>query len=677
MGRWRGVAVGMLVGGVAALAPALATAAAYHVYACHSPDGGVAPIDGWVGSTSGPDVYALDECAAPGAGALRAVMDGVVAQPADASGADWAFATAPNLTLAAATLYRHDALPGGAGPAASYITFLSAPNPVYDVADVFDSCQASAGCASRGSGGGGFDPGSAVVAPAGNVAGASSLFAGVFCGGAPGASCPPASGYAAEVDLYAADLTLNDAVAPTAANVGGPLAAGVPLTGSANIWFEADDHGSGVYAATMTVDGKPVTTKVLDDNGGECRPLGLTSDGRRDFLYQVPCRTSTHGDLTLDTSTLTDGSHALAVTVDDAAGNSAGVWSGTIATRNAPVGGQPEIAGVLAQGQRLVANPGTWSPAATAYAYQWLSCPGPAAAGCQPIAGAVGQQYIPVVADDYKRLAVDVTASDTGGSTTVRSAAVGPIADLSAATTGAGSVTAQSGGLTGAHPAAGAGHVANGSGGCAAAGARLTASFGPRAVGRVGLGRGGTVRGILTCSGHPVAGAAVELSIVRPGDQGPGTAVSVRTGQDGGYAYSLGPGPSRVVTLSYRAFADAAAPAAQARARLDVVPPISLSIRPRRVRNGQTIVYAGRVLGGYIPAGGLPLDVQYRDGRRWRTFDQTRARAADGRYVYRYTFRRTTIPIVYTFRVLIAPTGVAGYPYASAVSRPRSVRVDP
>ena len=674
MGRWRGAAVAAVVGGLVALGPAAATAARYHVYACHSPHGGIAPIDGWVGSTSGPYGFALDNCGGQDTRALTAALDGQIAQPADASGAEWAFTTAPNLTLAAATLYRHYALPGGFGPTASYITFLAAPNPVYDLADVFDSCQASAGCGSRGTGGGVFDPSNYVLAPTSHVGGASNLYLGVFCGGAPGASCPAAAGWAAQADLYAADLTLDDAVAPVASNVGGPLAAGVPLTGSANIWFAASDQGSGVYAATMSIDGKPVTTKVLDDNGGECRPVGEASDGLRDFLYQVPCRTSTHGDLNLDTSTLADGTHTLAVTVDDAAGNAAGVWSGTITTRNAPVGGQPQITGVLAQGQRLVANPGTWSPAATAYAYQWLRCPG-TATGCQPIAGAVGQQYITVVADDYKLLAVDVTASDTGGSTTARSPAVGPIADLSAATTGAGSVTAQSGGLTGAHPGGGAGHVANGAGGCAVA--RLTASFGSRAVGRVGLGRGATLRGTLACSGRPVVGAAVDLSIVRPGDQGPPATASVRTGQDGGYAYTLGAGPSRVVTLTYLAFADAPAPSATAKARLEVAPPISLTIRPRRVRNGQTITYAGRVLGGYIPAGGLPLDVQYRDGRRWRTFDQTRARAPDGRYVYRYTFRRTTIPIVYTFRVLIPPTGVAGYPYASAASRPRAVRVDP
>jgi hypothetical protein len=675
MGRWRGAVVGLLVGALAALAPAAATATRYHVYACHSPDGLVAPIDGWVGSTSSPYEYALDDCAGQTTRSLTAAMDGQVPQPANASGAEWAFTAAPDLTLAAATLYRHDALPGGADAGASYVTFLAAPNPVYDLADVFDSCQASAGCSSRGTGGGGFDPSNYVLAPASHLAGGGRLFVGVFCGGAPGASCPTASGYAAQADLYAADLTLDDAVAPVASNVGGPLVAGIPLTGSANIWFAAADRGSGVYSARLSVDGHPVTAKVLDDNGGACRTLGEASDGLRDYLNQVPCRTSTHGDLNLDTGTLADGPHALAVTVEDAAGNVSGVYSGTITTRNAPRGGEPQVTGVLAQGQRLVADPGTWSPAATSFAYQWLRCV-PTGGGCQPIAGAVGQEYLPVAGDDYQLLAVEVTASDTGGSTTVRSAAVGPIADLSASSTGVGGVTAQSGGLTGAAGRSpGVGHVANGTGGCAAA--RLTASFGRGQVARVRLGRGAVLHGTLACSGHGVAGAAIEVSIARPGDHGAPTTANVSTAPDGSFTVGLGPGPSRELTLTYRAFADATAASASAWARLEVTPAVSLSIRPARVRNGQTITYSGQVSGGYIPAAGLPLEVQYRDGRRWRTFDQTRARARDGRFAYRYTFRRTTVPIVYTFRVVIPASGVAGYPYVSTASRPRSVRVNP
>jgi hypothetical protein len=128
--------------------------------------------------------------------------------------------------------------------------------------------------------------------------------------------------------------------------------------------------------------------------------------------------------------------------------------------------------------------------------------------------------------------------------------------------------------------------------------------------------------------------------------------------------------------VSYRAFSDDARPAAEADARLRVIPRITLRIRPEHTRNGRTITYSGRVEGGYIPAGGLALNVQYLDIDRWRTFDETVARARDGRFVYRYTFRRTTRPVTYTFRVALPPTGVSGYPYQPGASPPRSVRVD-
>jgi hypothetical protein len=50
---------------------------------------------------------------------------------------------------------------------------------------------------------------------------------------------------------------------------------------------------------------------------------------------------------------------------------------------------------------------------------------------------------------------------------------------------------------------------------------------------------------------------------------------------------------------------------------------------------------------------------------------------ADGRFLYRYTFKRTTQSITYTFRIAIPSSGVAGYPYQPAVSPARSVHVDP
>jgi hypothetical protein len=225
------------------------------------------------------------------------------------------------------------------------------------------------------------------------------------------------------------------------------------------------------------------------------------------------------------------------------------------------------------------------------------------------------------------------------------------------------------------HTRAGASHVPNGSGACPTAHLAVGFASGTRA--RTRVNRSATLHGRLDCAGHPIAGAAVDLTMTPAAGRGAAAAVQLRTGADGTLAYTVPPGPSRRLTFSYRAFSDDATPSASAVAELLVAPEVALSITPRRTRNGRSITYRGRVYGGYIPARGLPLDVQYRDGHRWRTFDQVTAHAPDGRFVYHYRFKRTTVPIVYRFRVAIPAAGVSGYPYAPAASRERSVRVDP
>jgi hypothetical protein len=104
---------------------------------------------------------------------------------------------------------------------------------------------------------------------------------------------------------------------------------------------------------------------------------------------------------------------------------------------------------------------------------------------------------------------------------------------------------------------------------------------------------------------------------------------------------------------------------------------VSLTITPGRTTNGHTITFAGHVSGGYIARGGLPLNIEYREGDRWMVYDEVRASASTGRFVYHYTFERTTESITYTFRVAIPATGVSGYPFAPAASPARSVHVDP
>ncbi|MCA1690307.1 MAG: hypothetical protein LC720_07740, partial [Actinobacteria bacterium] len=406
-----------------------------------------------------------------------------------------------------------------------------------------------------------------------------------------GQACPPAPGYAAEADLYAADLTLVDVQPPDWDNLGGQLVTGGgPLTGSAQVWFRGFDRESGVYGETLSVDGSPVLSRVLDDNAGRCRVVGQATDGLRDFLGQQPCPTAASADMTLDTGQFRDGSHAVGISVDDAAGNVAVVWRGTITTRNAPQGGAPDVTGRLVQGQRLTVAPGNWYPAASSFTYQWLRCDTDPTS-CQAIGGAVDQSYVPVAADVSRRLAVDVTAVNAAGSTTIRTAPLGPVADPSGTTAGApGSVQAQSGGLapagagagkpgagptgtgTGAGAGAGAGagvgagggnaaaggglggggagHAANGSPTCSAP--HLTAAFGTGAVGHVGLPGGAVLRGSLDCAGRPVRAATIVVTSVRSAGGGGPVGSAVRTGEDGRFAFAVPPGPSRQLSLTYR-----------------------------------------------------------------------------------------------------------------------------
>jgi hypothetical protein len=191
------------------------------------------------------------------------------------------------------------------------------------------------------------------------------------------------------------------------------------------------------------------------------------------------------------------------------------------------------------------------------------------------------------------------------------------------------------------------------------------------------VGRSAVLRGRLRCGGRAVTGATLDLAITPAAGAGTARAVHVRTGAGGSFAYPLAAGPSRRIGVSYRAFSDDRSPSATASATLLVRPTISLTITPTRTTNGHTITFSGAVSGGREPAAGLPLDLEYREGSRWMIYDTVMAQPGDGRFTYRYTFRRTTESITYKFRVAIASDGVSGYPYQPAASPARSVHVDP
>ncbi len=98
----------------------------------------------------------------------------------------------------------------------------------------------------------------------------------------------------------------------------------------------------------------------------------------------------------------------------------------------------------------------------------------------------------------------------------------------------------------------------------------------------------------------------------------------------------------------------------------------SVRVSRRRVRNGQTVTFSGRVRGLPVPAEGKLVEVQVRFTDRWQTFRTTRSDAS-GQWSSRYRFQRTRGVQRYRFRIRLPKEG--GYPFETSVSRKLEVVV--
>lgn len=81
---------------------------------------------------------------------------------------------------------------------------------------------------------------------------------------------------------------------------------------------------------------------------------------------------------------------------------------------------RPVVEGEAKVGEALTADPGTWNPEATSYAYQWQRCDFDAL-NCVNVAGAAGQTYGVRSVDIGYRMRVQVTARNAQGSGTATS----------------------------------------------------------------------------------------------------------------------------------------------------------------------------------------------------------------------------------------------------------------
>jgi len=328
MGRaFKGIcaAVSTVAVAVCLVLAAGARAGEYHVYSCRTPSGASAPTDGWSGSVTGAyDNYTYDTCASDGA--LTAAIGDLTTHIADLDQATWTFSVPAGDEMVGATLWRAGDADGGVAPNSTYEFWLS--GPANESLDTFDHCRYQSGCLD-----GLGDPqqpmsiANRVIVPAVNLG--PHLYSNAACGGDSGFKCESAKGdannYAAVVNLYAADVTLEQTAGPTASNVGGELATAPTVSGMSDVTFNASDPGAGVWETTFNVDGKVVQSTVPDEDGGRCKNVGQTVDGLPAFLYLQPCPPAESVDVPFDTTAVSNGAHHLVVSVIDPAGNSAPV----------------------------------------------------------------------------------------------------------------------------------------------------------------------------------------------------------------------------------------------------------------------------------------------------------------------------------------------------------------
>ncbi|HSZ69113.1 MAG TPA: carboxypeptidase-like regulatory domain-containing protein [Solirubrobacteraceae bacterium] len=520
-------------------------------------------------------------------------------------------------------------------------------------------------------------------------------------------------------------LTLQDNTPPTISSATGPLASAATsnatVSGTQELSFAGSDTDSGLLSAKLTLTpqaGGAAVTHTFDFSG-ECA---------YDSWNACPIKQAVSG-YPLDSTTLKDGTYTVDLALTDAAGNTTTNTLGSITTRNAPTNtALPTMtASELVVGVPVGSLPGSWSAPSGAgsisYSYQWQDCDSHGE-HCTSIGDAQGASYTPVASDVGHTLRMLLTATDSDGSSTqatAPSAVVAPAQGSLGAGPGPGGSGSGSGNSGGSSGATGTGSSSNnsasnnasssgdgsGSGASGAgspgtgstvgsAGVSAGASNGPglpngvgasesaqltlgdqRVISRSFARRVFKVSGRLrAATGEPIAGATLAILAQAQESTASRVVAHARTRANGTFTVKVPAGPSRTVTVAYRAFSANAAYAAQARVKESVAAGVRLSIAPVQVSAAGEIVLTGQVFGP-VPAQGALVELLVHYKGRWvpipasHTEGATRRTDASGHFVVAYKFQGATGR--FPFRAVV-PGGQAGLPYTRGYSDTVDVR---
>jgi hypothetical protein len=320
------------------LAASCAYAGSWMEVSCVNPSQSAAPSEGWT-SFAGGGGYGSNNSTSCGPGSPMFAILSTDAAVGVGANETLQYAPPGGSTLIGGSvdvsLYADGYGYGASGTAVAYT-----PEYAYNGSNVFYQCASGLPPCANGS----YDFSGVLGIPSGR---GGDLYLSAGCGGQPeaGRVCNEggSEGAWSLVRLWWANLLLSNEATPTAGSVGGTLLS-PNAAGTAELTLNAADPGGpGVYLVIVQIDGKTVYSGTPNSNGGKCVPVG-SSGGALMFDYSQPCPASESVDLPINTTTLADGQHTLKVTVQDAAGNSAVGYDGTISTKqpsNNPLGAQP------------------------------------------------------------------------------------------------------------------------------------------------------------------------------------------------------------------------------------------------------------------------------------------------------------------------------------------------
>jgi hypothetical protein len=197
---------------------------------------------------------------------------------------------------------------------------------------------------------------------------------------------------------------------------------------------------------------------------------------------------------------------------------------------------------------------------------------------------------------------------------------------------------------------------------------REVATFEPSA--RLALGREVKIGGHLeNRDGQPLANAEVQVlsrSATSP-EQGAGV---VRTDAQGNFAYTTQAKATSTLRFVYQGSPVTLPTASEV--SLFVPAESTIRARPRRLRNGGTVRFVGRLRSLPPPPAGKLIELQVVLSGEWQTFRTTVTNTA-GAWRVPYRFQRTCGVTRYRFRARVPAE--AGYPFETGVSRPVRVVV--